>query len=356
MNNKHYNNNATEKYSDKSARIALAKKMQQVRVITHNGIFHADDVFSIALLLELGIITAENQVYRAGEMPDLSVVQPGTYFIDIGGSYGKEIFDKKCSVFDHHGFIKYRDPVNKTGRYASFGLLWSFFGGSLLTKRGWRRFDETFACRIDAHDNGDKPFAVSHLIGSMNPLYGSFETEDSQFWKAVRFARDILKREIAQIKVWEAMSKKAPEIVEANLDENGEKIKEYIVLKEHMPILSAIGAHPKAPSFVIYPTKRRFYNVHVLTGGKIQLPKEWWGADESKLPEGCSFCHDTGFLLAADTKANAIAAAELAIAMHEESVELEEGDAKFEITSSFDFEIDSFSELNFSEFKKEAVI
>ena len=77
--------------------------------ITHNGIFHADDVFSTALLK---IVNPSFSVKRLADIPETT---DDLLIYDIGG--GK---------YDHHGSnIKYHDNGR---RYASFGLLWNEYG------------------------------------------------------------------------------------------------------------------------------------------------------------------------------------------------------------------------------------
>lgn len=64
--------------------------MKKLRVITHGGVFHADEMSALALLShyygELDIVRDHTAVRQLGD-----------YVIDVGGKY-----DKKLLMFDHH--------------------------------------------------------------------------------------------------------------------------------------------------------------------------------------------------------------------------------------------------------------
>ena len=158
-------------------------------LITHAKNFHADDVFSTALLAvltkretyELNVIRS-NYPYK--ELSEDILNDPENIMYDIGR--GK---------FDHH---QADSPVRENGiKYAAFGLLWKEFGD-------WDKypdFDKDFVSKIDDHDNGGKMNEMSLVIRSFNPssmeLNGLSEEEqikiyDRQFYKAVAFAKDYI--------------------------------------------------------------------------------------------------------------------------------------------------------------------
>ena len=83
-------------------------KKKDARAFTHGGKFHADDVFSAALLF---YINPEITILRGNRVPD-----------DFDGI----VFDIGRGAYDHHQ----RDSrVRENGvPYAAFGLLWEAVG------------------------------------------------------------------------------------------------------------------------------------------------------------------------------------------------------------------------------------
>ena len=111
------------------------------KAMTHGGKFHADDVFSGALLT---ILNPEIQIQRAFQVPE---------------GYTGLVFDLGWGRFDHH---QNGAPVRENGvPYAAFGLLWREFGEEFLlrhcskedTAREFARFDEQFVQPLDLDDN-----------------------------------------------------------------------------------------------------------------------------------------------------------------------------------------------------------
>ena len=91
--------------------------------LTHAGKFHADDVFSAALLR---LIYPDIQFQRVFSVPE-----------DFDGL----VFDIGWGKFDHH---QSGAPVRENGvPYAAFGLLWKEYGSQLVGEEA-QRFDEHF--------------------------------------------------------------------------------------------------------------------------------------------------------------------------------------------------------------------
>lgn len=83
-------------------------KKPNVCAFTHGGKFHADDVFSSALLL---YINPEIHITRGNKVPD-----------DFEGI----VFDIGRGSFDHH---QKDSRIRENGvPYAAFGLLWEVLG------------------------------------------------------------------------------------------------------------------------------------------------------------------------------------------------------------------------------------
>ena len=110
---------------------------QNATAFTHSGKFHADDVFSAALLLYLN---PEITITRGNRVPD-----------DFEGI----VFDIGRGRYDHH---QKDSRVRENGiAYAAFGLLWEELGAEILGEELADKFDESFVQPLDNNDNtGEK--------------------------------------------------------------------------------------------------------------------------------------------------------------------------------------------------------
>ena len=110
---------------------------QSATAFTHSGKFHADDVFSAALLLYLN---PEITITRGNRVPE-----------DFGGI----VFDIGRGRYDHH---QKDSRVRENGiAYAAFGLLWEELGIEILGEELAQKFDESFVQPLDNNDNtGEK--------------------------------------------------------------------------------------------------------------------------------------------------------------------------------------------------------
>lgn len=282
---------------------------------THAGVFHADDVFSAALLK---IINPEIRIIRTFDPPK----DRNAIIFDVGG--GK---------YDHHGVQEYRlDNIgNPKTPYAAFGKLWRDLGLEVCEgyEEAFRAVDRDLVSEIDwtdclgcsVHYN-----TLSISIAAMNPTYEEISKEGNlcrnrKFDEAVIIAEKILRRIIYS----DVSKSKCREVVESIIPNY-----HILCLEEYMPwkdfivkknIENGINSE-NAVYFAIYPSLRGGYNVETVPSGAgdnsvlVSFPKEWWGASKDKLPKGINFCHASGFLLATDSKANAYKVAKNLIYNH----------------------------------------
>lgn len=270
--------------------------------ITHGGKFHADDVFSAALLK---IINPNLKITRAFEIPK-----------DFDGI----VFDIGCGKFDHH---QEDAEVRENGvPYAAFGLLWREFGESIMlagcpenqVAKEVSRFDEKFIQPLDQDDNTGCGNQLAGVIGAFNPNWDSDESPDQCFEKIVEFAIVILKKKFEG-----TMSiQRAKELVETALADSKDNI---VILPKFAPwkmILVKSDAE-----FVVYPSQRGGYSAQAIPADsdtkelKCYFPEEWAGksADELQKNSGVStltFCHKGRFLISADSIDDIIKACKLA--------------------------------------------
>ena len=275
----------------------------QYSAMTHGGKFHADDVFSAALLKT---VNPKIMIIRSFKVPQNF---DGIAF-DIGG--GK---------FDHH---QENAEVRENGvPYAAFGLLWREFGENLLISKGCppelvasesARFDEKFIQPLDEDDNTGCGNQLAGVISAFNPGWDSDQSPDQCFGEAVDFAAIILKKKIdSMISVH-----KAKELVESALAETKDNI---VILPKFAPWKMILV--PSDAEFVVYPSQRGGYSAQVVPKAldtkeaKCNFPEEWAGKSEEELQKSSgvptlTFCHKGRFLISADSLDDALRACKIA--------------------------------------------
>lgn len=303
--------------------INLFKKTKTL--ITHNGGFHADDVFACAIL-EI-YLESLGQKYKVIRTRDMNIIEKGDYVFDVGG-----IYDEEKNRFDHHQ--KSRAGQRSNGiYYAASGLVWKKFGKILCDSSEVAEYlDRKVFQALDAPDNGQDlsrnifpevyPYSMSGIVGVFNNSWlEQNKNEDKRFEKIVSLAKVIIKREIIQAK---AFFKAETEIVEAY---NNSSDKRLIVLENtynRSDISKVLIHHPK-PLYFIYPRSKK-------TGWKLEavrknfetfeprkpLPANWAGLEGLDLAKvtGVSdviFCHNALFLAEAKSKEGALELAKIAL-------------------------------------------
>lgn len=259
---------------------------------THSGKFHADDVFSAALLTYLN--------------PEITIARGNTVPEDFEGI----IFDIGGGEFDHHQTDK---KLREDGTpYAAFGLLWERFGNFILEEEVAKRVEKDLIQPMDLCDNTGCFNILANIISDFNPPWDSDISQDDAFNEAKIFALTILKNRfenITSIGRAEGMVKEALENMQDNI----------LILPRSAPWKSHVDN--STAEFVVYPSNRGGYNAQGVPSQeednpnalKIYFPEEWAGLRDSGLEEvtgisGLRFCHSSRFLVAADTLDGAILA------------------------------------------------
>jgi len=290
-------------------------------IATHDGSFHADEVFAIAAL---GLLGEPTEVVRTRDADALSAAH---IRVDVGFRD-----DPSTGDFDHHqrGFDRARD--NGVG-YASFGLVWRELGRRICAgdPEVADAVDATLVQTVDANDTGQRlsqltvegvhPITMTGLIGGFNAHWDetlTAEQERERFDAAVAFARDVLVREIASA----AAARRAARIVrDAIAAAPDPRIVELPVNAPWKQTL--VPAAPEA-LFVIYP-KRQGFGLEAVPRelgtfeNRRDLPAEWAGLQGGDLAavtevEDAVFCHAKRFLAVAASHGGIERLAALAIA------------------------------------------
>lgn len=296
-------------------------------LVTHNGTFHADDVFAVATF----ILAHPEDKWQIIRSRDTEIINKADVVIDVGGE-----FDPKRSRFDHHqqGGAGVRE--NKIP-YASFGLVWREFGSKIVEGDFFvsKQIDDEIVSSIDANDNGIKIsnelenislFDISKYI-KINNLTWKEEEEygdkaDSKrldiFLKLVDFATSIIVREVKRFKD----KNSAYKLVESVYSDS--KDKRVIIFDKYYPWQDVLINYPE-PLIAIWPSDGgKKWSAAMVPKEKnsfatrIQFPKDWAGlrGDELKNETGVSdaeFCHNGRFLVVAKTKEGAISLANKAL-------------------------------------------
>ncbi len=275
--------------------------MKNMTVVTHNGIFHADDVFSIAALKH---VFSSFTLIRSR---DSDLIAKADIVVDVGGLY-----DAPAGRFDHHqrGGAGARDNGIP---YSSIGLIWKEYGvricdGDLNVAKA---LDAGLVSAIDAIDCGyvesvAEGISLSQTISAFNPSWEEDDDIDQCFEEAVGFAYRLLERFIASA----AGGVKAKEIV-AKAIEKAEDPR-VIVLERFTPWKRTVHALSEEALYMVYPSQTgqwRIQAVPVEPGSfenKKSLPAPWGGLSDKELQsatgiDDAMFCHNGLFIAGAES-------------------------------------------------------
>lgn len=293
-----------------------------MRIVTHSGTFHADDVFAYSVLLDAF------EAFEFVRTRETALIESADIVFDVGG-----IYDPAQGRYDHH----MRDlPRREDGTpYSSVGLIWRDFGrkalprlvpgiGEEMLDSVWQDIDATFFLTIDQADNGVATASQSHLallVEAFNPTWDSSQSYDDAFLEAAGFARGILVRACRQAY---AEAKALSLVMRAARQARDPRV---IVLDRKLPWEKAVfegGLNELL--FVIYPNEdltawycRTIPPEPNSFGQRLSLPESWRGLQETEFSETAGiedgvFCHPGGFICGARSQDSAVRLAEKAIA------------------------------------------
>ena len=281
---------------------------------THSGKFHADDVFSAALLLYLN---PEITIIRGNKVPD---------------DYKGLVFDIGRGQYDHH---QKDSRVRENGvPYAAFGLLWEALGAEILGAELAEKFDESFVQPLDNNDNTGEKNELATLIGNFNHGWDSKGSNDQAFFQAVSVAGMILENKFERYRGNERADKRVEEVLEEHQRalKTGDTPAEntnILVLPEFIPCQKRLSETSIA--FVIFPSNRGGYCIQpqkkeYSMNYKCSFPSQWLGLEGEELIaatglESAVFCHKGGFLMTCGTLEDSLRACRSSLAaFHEEAV------------------------------------
>lgn len=295
-----------------------------LRVATHSGPFHADDVLAYALLR---VFARED--LKLVRTRDSELLAKQDLVFDVGHE-----FDPSRGRFDHH-------QREYEGSRSSAGMVLDFLEAEGKVAPGLAgTLRENLVDYVDAVDTGARTPeegvpCFSSVIGVLNELA---ETELMERLAGTEAASSVTLRDgfdvmykraadIAELVVWAtaegfAKSEAAKETVKAAMDKadaEGWRTLRFEKYVKWKPAYFALGGETHASEYVLFPAKEsdwRLLTIPVELGSredKRPLPESWAGLEGEALEaaaevSGAVFCHKNRFIAGFSSKAAAIAA------------------------------------------------
>ena len=291
--------------------------MNDKTIATHNGNFHADDVFSIAALKNIF------PSFKLIRTRDLELIAKADIVIDVGGEY-----DPDAGRFDHHQRGGAGERENGIP-YSSFGLIWQKYGLEICqgNQDVVNAVDRGLVSTIDAIDCGyaegiaegiTKGISLSQTIGMFNPTWQEESHFDTCFDEAVDFASRVLTRFIASANG--GISAKA---IVAKAIDNAEDPR-VIVLEKYTPWKRTVHALSEEALYMIYPSQSGEWRIQTVPAepgsfeNRKSLPKQWAGLSDNALKEvtgidDAMFCHNGLFIAGAESFESTMKMASIAL-------------------------------------------
>ncbi|MDP2593513.1 MAG: MYG1 family protein [bacterium] len=297
-------------------------------IVTHNGRFHADEVFAVAALSILW-----NGQIKIKRTRDAEIANKADVVVDVGGLY-----EPKRGRFDHHQ--EGGAGVRENGvPYAAFGLIWKHFGKEICGGNSALadKVERDMVLYIDADDNGVtvlkqkavdiKIFDAPKLISFLNPTGQEVEKNDdsdARFKEAVFFARKVLERKIAH---------SLYELESSQIVDSAYKIaedKKIIVLEKRLPwketamkygeILFAVFPDFEGENWAVSSMPESLDSFK----SRIYFPESWAGKRDKELADisgvaDAIFCHNGRFFAVARSKEGATELAKQALRVESSS-------------------------------------
>jgi uncharacterized UPF0160 family protein len=315
-------------------------------IVTHDGTFHADDVFGVAVLSAL---FPDHRIVRTREPREIDGAE---FVVDVGG-----VWDAARGRFDHHqrGFAGTRlrpgedgQPVAAEG-YASAGLVWREYGGAYVAQaartigqalpadaaaRIAADLDAALVRYLDLVDNGAADvapgvFGLSSQLSLLNTTWLEERQLDAaatatlqleRFHEAMALVRRALDRFVLRA-IGQALAADTVRSAERLLAGR------VLLLRDGgMPWTRVVVDEMPEVLLVIYPESGReqhqIRTVPAAAGSfasRMDLPAEWAGLRDEQLAAvtgvaDAVFCHRNLFIAGARSLTGALRMAELALA------------------------------------------
>lgn len=279
-----------------------------IKIATHSGGFHTDDVFAVATLQ---LVHGKENI-EVTRTRDEKVLAESDIVVDVGG-----VYDVKVKRFDHH---QNGGPVRDNGiPYAAFGLVWREYGEQVAgSKELADEIERMLVLAVDAGDSAINvytlkdsniaPFELYQITGSFLPIWGSTKHKDECFVEAVDFARNLMTRIINQKQAEVEMKKLIAKTYQGTIDKR--------VLIFDIPVNPTACIQYDEVLMIAFPRDTSVDNSWTAEAvrkkfgsfeSKINFPSSWLGLRDSELAKvsgisNAMFCHKTGYKFVAGSK------------------------------------------------------
>lgn len=293
-----------------------------IRIVTHDGPFHSDEVLSVAILTK---IFKNHQVIRTR---DTTLIDLSDIAVDVGSVYNHQL-----RRYDHH---MSNPPMNSRGHlFSSAGLVWYHYHTAylkaigipstidientpVLLEEGVERIIRSrWIVPIDRGDNGfhSGPTPISELVSAMTPIdpEKSRDKFNKQFLETVSMVSHIFER---------ACFHAADNVISRHrlLHCKKEVLFEEKVVVVPVDVKDFSYFSMNETHFVIYPVidhndGEMYFNIRpifdaVTKAYKTPFPKDICGISSEEIEvkglQGISFIHHSGFMAKAKSKEAAI--------------------------------------------------
>lgn len=295
-----------------------------MKIGTHNGEFHADDLLAVAALLALH---PSAEIVRSRDAETLAACD---VLVDVGGT-----FDAATGRFDHHQREGAPSPRENGVKFSSFGLVWAQYGVEIAGgKLAAEIVDRDLVQGIDALDNGQgscdvldgvKHATLSGVIATLNPTWqevAAGASYDDAFRDAITFASTVLRRAVATARAEAAML--------ASLREAAAGDAEVVVMPESykgdgFALTGALADEFPAAKFAVFVAGNGEWSAQAVPpvrgsfAQRCPFPSAWgWkrGADLAAVSgvADAIFSHGGGFFACAVSREGAVALCKGALA------------------------------------------
>ena len=294
---------------------------KKIKIVTHDGSFHADDVFATASLSIL--LEKRRERFELIRTRNAEIINAGDFVFDVGG-----VYDAEKNRFDHHQ-KEFKEQRANGITYSSFGLIWKKFGAEICDGEEIKNhIDEVLVEQVDATDNGINIFSpttshvsnydISSVVASFLPDWGEDESTDN-FHSAVLFAKRILEKEITK----NHSILKAKAILEEAYKKSEDK--RLLVVEVEIPryLVHVVSSDYPELLYAVFPDEKswKVFAVRKKPGSfenRKNLPATWAGLMGESLQQvsgvdDAVFCHRGLFLAVAQSRAGAIKLAQIAV-------------------------------------------
>tara|TARA_B100000700_G_scaffold267699_1_gene307805 strand:- start:72918 stop:73826 length:909 start_codon:yes stop_codon:yes gene_type:complete len=286
-----------------------------MKIITHDGTFHSDEVFAIALLKKFTNLS-NTEIIRTRDRKVLEEAKKDKdcYVIDVGEEY-----NEKYKNFDHHQksfSVTWEEPDEENNMIllSSCGLIWHY-----LKKKGYlkklsdnviKRIENLLIKKIDKHDNGIKKWQLCNMVSMCNREENTIEDFNQGVDLAKIYLNNLIYQEKLNDEKYKLFEKDFEKYDNSQIFKSSNAIKDNRVLNflsNETNILVMIYPQKDSDNNISWYAKsiHKYDNNHNLKNALA--PDKYRGLPKEKLKtisgyKQINFVHRAGFLCGANNE------------------------------------------------------